>query len=136
MTQRNNTGSNIDTRMDRDSDPYRLYAIVRRDLQMDPLKAAAQAGHAYLDAYLNALDKRPQTIPLYKTDHGIKIAMTAKNLGALLKAYDQAREAGIPCALITDLGYTQFEGQPTITALGLGPAKKEEIYHITKRFQM
>ena len=136
MTQRNNTGSTNDTRMDRDPDPYRLYAITRRDLQMSTQKTAAQAGHAYLDAYLDALEKRPYTIPLYKSGHGIKIAMTAKNLGSLLKAYDQAREAGIPCALITDLGYTQFEGQPTITALGLGPAKKSEIYHITKRFQM
>lgn len=136
MTQRNNTGSNIDTRLDRDPDPYRLYAITRRDLQMNTLKTAAQAGHAFLDAYLDALEKRPHTIPLYKTDHGIKIAMTAKNLGSLQRAYEQACELGIPCALITDLGYTQFEGQPTITALGLGPAKKSEVYQITKRFQM
>ena len=99
-------------------------------------KIASQAGHAYLDAFLEAQKLRPETIPLYKGHHGIKVCLKAKSLGALQRAYQQAQEAGLPCMLITDLGYTQFEGQPTITALGIGPAKKDEIRHIVKRFQL
>jgi len=121
--------------MDRDPDPYRLYAIVRADLEMSPGKIAAQAGHAYLDAYLCAQDWRPETIPLYKTNHGIKICMESKTLSKLERAYEIAYEMGIPCAIITDLGYTVFEGQPTITALGIGPAKRDEVEFL-KRFRI
>ena len=122
--------------MDRDPDPYRLYAIIRKDLEMSPGKIAPQAGHAYLDAYLLAQEWRPETIPLYKTNHGIKICLEAKNLSQLERAYERAYELGIPCALITDLGYTVFEGQPTITALGIGPCKKDEVWEFIKRFRL
>lgn len=79
---------------------------------------------------------RPEAIPLYKTNHGIKVALRAKNLAQLERAYKAAEEAGIPCVMITDLGYTVFEGQPTITCMGLGPAREDEIKHFTKRFQL
>lgn len=99
-------------------------------------KKCAMAGHAYLDAFLLAQDQRPETIPLYKTNHGIKVCLRAKNLGALERAHKEAIAAGIPATLITDLGYTQFEGRPTVTALGIGPARKEEVHHFLKRFQL
>ena len=122
--------------MNRDPDPYRLYAIVRGDLNMTPGKLSAQTGHAYLDAFLKAEEMRPETIPLYKINHGIKVTLRAKNLSQLERAYKAAKEAGIPCVMITDLGYTVFEGKPTITCMGLGPAKEGEIKHFTKRFQL
>ncbi len=99
-------------------------------------KIAAQAGHAYLDAFLEAQRLRPESIPEYKTRHGIKVCMRAKNLAQLERAFAEAKRAGIPCALITDLGYTQFEGQPTVTALGIGPARKSEVHSFLKRFQL
>lgn len=122
-------------RVDRDPDPYRLYAIIRKDLDMSPGKIAAQAGHAFLDAYEAAKALRPDTIPEYKTRHGIKVCLVAKSLRQIERAHEQALEAGIPCALITDLGYTVFEGKPTVTALGVGPAKKTEVDFL-KRFQL
>ena len=122
--------------MNRDPDPYRLYAIVRSDLNMSSGKMAAQAGHGFLDVFIKAQEMRPETIPLYKTNHGIKVCLKAKNLYQLERAKAELEEAGIPVALITDLGYTQFEGQPTITVLGVGPAKRNEVNHILKRFQL
>jgi len=113
--------------MDRESDPYRLYAIIRKDLEMTPGKIAAQTGHAYLDSFLEAQELRPDTIPEYKTNHGIKITLEAKNLLQLERVYNEALAAGIPCVMITDLGYTVFEGCPTITAVGIGPARREEV---------
>src|SRR5690349_13889585 len=90
-----------------DDDPtLRLYAILRGDLAMSPGKAAAQAGHAYLDAYLVALDERPEIAREYRGDaHGTKIAAQAKSLEHLLRAYEAARAAGLPAALITDAGH-------------------------------
>ena len=122
--------------MNRDPDPYRIYMVVRNDLNMTAGKMSAQASHGALDTYLAAQELRPETIPLYKQGHGIKVCLKAKNEYQLEKAQALAIEAGIPCALITDLGYTVFEGQPTVTVLGLGPAKRSEINHIVKRFQL
>lgn len=123
-----------------DDDPYRLYAIIRTDIEMDRGKIAAQMGHAYLEAYLLALEKRPETIPLYKKDQTIKIAMRAKKVQHLEDAYQKAFDAGIPSVLITDLGLyglpEDMLGKPTVTALGLGPAKRNEVKDILKRFQL
>ena len=129
-----------DTRANRDPDPYRLYAIVRIDIGMDRGKIASQASHAVLDSYLEASEHRPDTIPLYKTNHGIKICMAAKNSHLLEKAYEEAKAAGLPCALITDLAYCglpdELLGKPIITALGIGPAKRSETDKILRRFQL
>jgi peptidyl-tRNA hydrolase, PTH2 family len=104
---------------------------------MSPGKIASQAGHAYLDSYLKALELCPAKAQEYKQDsHGIKVCLRAKSLHELEKAHALAIQMGIPCALITDLGYTCFDGVPTITALGLGPARKAEIEQITKKFQL
>lgn len=104
---------------------------------MSPGKIAAQAGHAYLDAFLAARTLRPETIDPYKTLHGIKIAMRAKSLPHLLETHEKLVLAGIPCALITDLGYygarEDLMGKATITALGVGPARRSEIDDIFKR---
>ena len=77
-----------------------------------------------------------KSFPITKLNHGIKICLEAKNLHALERAYNEALTAGLPCVMITDLGYTVFEGQPTITAVGIGPCKKEEVHHILKRYQL
>lgn len=117
-------------------DPYRLYAIVRTDLGMGAGKIAAQCGHAFLDAFLAAQITRPDTIVPYKTAHGIKIVLGCPTLAQLEAAQRACEAAGLPCALITDFGYTHFNGQHTVTALGIGPATKAECVQITKRFSL
>lgn len=39
---------------------------------------------------------------------------------------------GIPMALITDVGKTEFHGKETITCLGVGPYLSEELDKVTK----
>ena len=121
------------------SDPtLRLYAIVRMDLGMDTGKIASQAGHAYLGAFLNAnSDLQKEYHAEYPTHPGTKVCLEAKNLHHLLRAKGEAEAAGIPTYLVTDSGCPNFfGGEPTITALGLGPACKDQIKQITKRFQL
>lgn len=121
-----------------DHRPLNLYAIYRADLEMPAGKLAAQCGHAYLNAHEQALVERPDITAQYKgTGNGTKICMYARNLGQLIRAYRDAQAAGIPCALIIDRGHVlppHFDGQPIITALGIGPAYRDEIEHITKRY--
>lgn len=105
---------------------------------MSPGKTASQAGHAYLGAALQADSK---TLAEYHCDFpqspGTKVCLDAKSEEDILKARDMAAQAGIPHFLVVDSGCSNFfNGQPIITALGLGPAKKHEVKHITKRFQL
>jgi PTH2 family peptidyl-tRNA hydrolase len=115
-----------------------LYAIIRGDLDMPPGKAAAQCGHAFLDTFLKAHAETPSHATEYLGDrHGTKCVLKAKNLNQLLRAKEEAERAGLPCALITDSGHIlppHFDGNPIITALGIGPARRSDIHHITKRF--
>lgn len=123
-----------------DHRPLNLYAIFRADLEMPPGKLAAQCGHAYQLALEQARLRDPSIEARYKgTGNGTKICMYAKNLGQLLRAYRDAQAAGLPCALIIDRGHVlppHFDGQPIITALGIGPAYRDEMEHITKRYTL
>ncbi len=98
---------------------------------MNSGKVASQSGHAFLDAYLQALDLDPDLCQEYKNDyHGIKVCLAVDSLDKLLLAESKAKHLNLPHALITDLGYTCFEGQSTITALGIGPVRKDQIKSI------
>lgn len=111
---------------------------MRTDLGMDAGKMASQAGHAYLGAFINAKAELQSAYHAEFPQHpGTKVCLTAKNLNQLLRAKQEAEAAGIPVYLVTDSGCENFfGGQPTITALGLGPACKDQIKQITKRFQL
>jgi len=107
---------------------------------MPPGKLAAQAGHAFLDSYLDAVVLRPQDAETYRADgHGTKVALRAEHLDDVLQAHAMAQRAGIPSALITDSGHVlppSFDGSPIVTALGLGPARRAEVRRITRHFAL
>lgn len=101
---------------------------------MTPGKIASQTGHAYLGAFLQA----PASLQHdYHADGiGTKVCLTGK-LSHILQAHGQAKAEGLPCFLVVDSGCPDFfGGQPTVTALGVGPATKEQVQHITGRFRL
>jgi len=105
---------------------------------MESGKIASQAGHGYLGSFLQA---SPEIQKEYHCDFpqspGTKVCLKVKNLDQLLRAEYECKEAGIPYFRVTDSGCSNFfNGEPTITALGIGPATKEQVRHITKRFQL
>lgn len=112
---------------------------MRSDLEMNVGKICSQAGHAYLNAYLQCLKINPEIAELYQQDGiGTKVCLKAP-LNKLQKAYEHAIEQGIPCDLIIDSGHIMlphFDGSPIITALGIGPILRQDIQHIIKRFQV
>lgn len=116
-----------DTRVGRDPDPYRLYAAVRTDLGMTAGKIVSQAGHAYVDAILEATNKRPDEVDLWRDKHhGIKVCLAVRSLMQLYELKAECDRMGIFCSVIEDLGFTVFDGKPTITAIGLGPIKRSQ----------
>jgi PTH2 family peptidyl-tRNA hydrolase len=119
----------------------RLYAIVRADLDMPVGKLAAQAGHAYEKSLLAALRDDPEILDAYHGADGLgtKVCLSANSEFRLLRAYEEAKAAGIPCALIIDQHHVlppHFDGSPIVTALGIGPARKADVCAITKRFSV
>jgi peptidyl-tRNA hydrolase len=116
----------------------RLYALVRSDLGMSPGKMIAQAGHAYVGTILECLRTHPDLETAYHADGiGTKVALSIPTLDSLLWVQSQAQAAGIPCVLITDQGHMSFHGgEPTVTALGLGPCTREQCRRFTKRFEV
>lgn len=107
---------------------------------MTPGKAASQAGHAFLDAFEKCRLADPLRAQEYNGGtHGTKVVLAAKTVDHLLTAQQMAQEWGIPCALITDSEHVMpphFDGSPTVTALGIGPCRREEIKAITKKFKL
>jgi peptidyl-tRNA hydrolase len=105
---------------------------------MNTGKKISQAGHAYVGAFLQA---SPEILTQYHSDFpkhpGTKVCLECKNLVQLMRAEAEAKDAGIPTYKVTDSGCENFfGGNPIVTALGIGPATKSQIKHITKRFQL
>lgn len=120
--------------MNEEKDPtLRLYALVRKELDMPPGKLAAQAGHAFLDTWYSCWVKDSDRAEEYREYHQTKVVL-AGDLKDLLEAREKALHAGLPCSIVVDEHHVlppHFDGSPIITALGIGPATRDEIEHIT-----
>ncbi len=101
-------------------------------------KISSQAGHAYLGAFINSSPEIQNAYHSeFPTSPGTKVCLQVYNLDQLLIAEEKAKEAGLSFFRVVDSGCQNFfNGEPTITALGIGPATKSEIKHITKRFKL
>jgi PTH2 family peptidyl-tRNA hydrolase len=123
-----------------DHRPLVIYAIYRADIHMPLPKLTPQAGHAFDEAHDNGKLVRPYITSQYKgSGHGTKVLMYAKNLRQLLRAYHDAQDAEVPVTLIIDRGHVyppDFDGNPIVTAVGIGPVYKDEVEHITKRYTL
>jgi peptidyl-tRNA hydrolase, PTH2 family len=126
--------------------------IFRRDLNMRKGKIAAQVAHASMKVFFDRgkiIDaggwyegtwrdqlptlRVPLTLEMREWVEGLftKIVLTVDSEDDLLRALILAQEAGLPTALITDAGKTEFHGVPTHTCIAIGPAQAEEIDKIT-----
>lgn len=105
---------------------------------MEAGKITSQAGHAYLGAFLRAnASVQAEYHKEFPQSPGTKVCLKVKNLDQLNRAEAECIEAGIPYFRVVDSGCANFfNGEPTVTALGIGPATREQVQHITKRFQL
>lgn len=123
-----------------DEDKLYTYIFIRNDLDMTPGKLSAQASHAAVGSMLSYLARYPEHLMEFhqKGFSGSRIVLKAKNLHALERARQEAKEANLPHYMMTDSQHvipdTVFTGEAIVTALGIGPCTKEEIRHIAKRF--
>lgn len=105
---------------------------------MTPGKIISQAGHAYVGAFIQApINIQTEYHSEFPSSPGTKICLQVPTLDQLLEAEQKAKEAGLSFFKVIDSGCMNFfEGKPIITALGIGPATKQQINHITGKFKL
>lgn len=131
---------------------------------MSPGKLAAQAGHAFTDVFQLAAQVAPERLRSYQVRpplppaaaactvadrardalltqpwSGTKLVLVAPDGEALLDLYARARALGFPTVLVGDHGHhhpPHFDGGLIITALGLGPVRRQEHHPFTKRLRL
>lgn len=106
---------------------YKQCLIIRNDVKMSCGKRCAQAAHASIGAFNNA-EKVLQKAWLSEGQK--KVVLRANDERTLYELKVIAERAGISSSLIQDAGMTEIP-PGTITALGLGPAKSEDLDKIT-----
>ena len=129
--------------MQRNPSNIKQVILIRKDLNMSAGKVAVQVAHASMEVFFSRIweleDQGDIRISLeevrWNNEGKTKILKEVKNESQLLAAYEKAKEAGFPCALITDAGLTELEGENN-TTVAIGPADFEEIQKITKRFRL
>lgn len=114
--------------------------VMRKDLGMRKGKMIAQGAHASLKVLLDAgrlEDGGPLVIPptepmrAWLGGRFTKVCVSVDSEAALDAVVEAARAAGVPVALITDAGATEFHGVPTKTCCAVGPAWIEDVDAIT-----
>jgi PTH2 family peptidyl-tRNA hydrolase len=111
---------------------YKQVIVVRSDLKLGKGKIAAQAAHASLSAYKITEKKQREA---WEDEGCKKVVVKVKDLAELMNVYDKAKTAKLPASIIHDAGKTQTQPN-TITCVGIGPAKDQEIDKITKDLKL
>jgi peptidyl-tRNA hydrolase, PTH2 family len=106
---------------------YKQCLIIRNDVKMSCGKRCAQAAHASIGAYNNA-EKALQKAWLLEGQK--KVVLKADDERTLYELKVIAERAGVSSSLVQDAGMTEIP-PGTITALGLGPARTEDLDKIT-----
>lgn len=113
-------------------DSCKQVIIVRTDLGMEKGKISAQVAHASIAAYKKA-DRK--AIEAWESGGSKKVVLKVSGERELIKIFGQAKNNGLPCALITDAGKTQLPG-PAKTCVGIGPALESEIDQVTSGLKL
>lgn len=120
--------------------------ILRKDLNMRKGKMVAQGSHASLACITQYFKKSvrgsyrffpPKEMEewLFNTSF-TKICVSVDSEMELIKIYTIAVASGLTASLIQDKGHTEFHGQPTYTAVGIGPGEAEKIDKITGHLKL
>jgi PTH2 family peptidyl-tRNA hydrolase len=94
-------------------------------------KEIAQGAHASQLATQRAAEMNTEAYRQWIAGPIAKVCVYVETEEDLIAVAQKAHEAGLPYALITDAGHTEFHGVPTRTALGIGPAFADELAPVT-----
>lgn len=113
----------------------RLYAITSKEvlkkINGNRGKLVAQAAHAFLHAFWDAEQFIPDVAREYQfgDQSAVKICLVVDTDQELLDIFDkfEAAEKIHGLTKVIDQGRTVFNGEPTLTFIGVGPITKEDF---------
>lgn len=125
----------------------RQYLVLRKDLKVHKGKMVAQGAHASWGALLQSatVDTARRTVTLHLNEPGWgwlvadrfkKIVLAVPGEAELLALHAAAQARGLPCCLIQDAGFTEFNGVLTYTALAIGPVWPHQVDGLTSCLPM
>ena len=94
-------------------------------------KEIAQGAHASQLATARAAELDTPAYREWAAGPIAKVVVYVETEDDLLAVAAKAHEAGLPYALVRDSGRTEFHGEPTLTALGIGPAYADDLEPVT-----
>ena len=108
--------------------------VLRKDLNMSPGKAAAQACHASLSAFLRVQKHKKQDCEQWLEEGQTKVIVQVPDEETLTKLFDElvGSKLSYSTSLIRDAGHTELKGQ-NLTVLGIGPVEDEKIDVYTRK---
>lgn len=124
--------------------------VIRKDLNMNAGKLAAQVAHASLGIFTQEFKNNNSNELNIKFDLNnkhdkaklewlkgrfTKVILYVKSEKELLDIHTKALNNNIPNCLIEDYGFTCFN-EPTKTCLALGPCYPEDLIELTKKLQL
>lgn len=118
--------------------------VVRKDLNMPAGKMASQVAHASLGAILQIGQFGLDTFTLYLDESNedwlrnsfTKVVLWCEDLDEMLELEKKAIEMNLPTFLCEDEGRTVFDGEPTITTLGIGCHFSDTIDMVTGHLEL
>ena len=106
--------------------------LIRQDLKLPIGKACAQSAHASVEAVLKS---EKNVVQKWRSEGMTKVALKVADEKELLKYLQEAKDAGLITALITDAGRTVI-APGTRTCLGIGPDEEEKIDAMTGKLKL
>lgn len=98
------------------------YIVLNNQIKMDCGKKCSQVAHAAVSV-LDKVDKK--TLDEWKQSGMKKIVLKIAGTEELVDLFQSTKNAGLPCALITDAGRTQIPSGSK-TCFACGPVDEEE----------
>jgi len=111
---------------------YKQVILLRKDLRLPLGKACSQCSHAAVEAAFNSDKKK---VSAWRKAGAKKVILKVADEKELLKYMQQAKDAGLKTALITDAGKTVI-APGTKTCVGIGPDEEEKIDKVTGKLKM
>ncbi len=107
--------------------PYKQVIVVRADLKLPKGKLAGQVAHAAVEAVFRSEE---DNVKHWHLEGQKKVVVKVKDEKELLAVLQQAKDAKLVAALISDAGLTAI-APGTKTCIGIGPDKEDKIDKIT-----
>lgn len=121
------------------SDPIKQVIVLRHDLHMRLGKAVAQGAHASMMFLVSRIYNREALAEIegqWIMAGMRKICVRVDSLEELKQVEAEAEKGALQVHVITDSGRTEFHGEPTVTALAVGPDYSSKIDTVTGRLKL